>query len=254
MNNKTWHKISIENHNNQTLSTLLCLTAKDNRLIIACHGFTGSKEGSGRAVDMAEQLACSGLNTLLFDFSGCGESEGRWEDISLSGQIADLGAVVDWCRREGFGDIILNGRSFGGTTALCYAASDAEITGICTWAAVARLKDLFVKRVSNKSVFEGSSQDLIALHGEEGTVSVKRAFFYDLQKHNPLKAATRLSSCPLLLIHGSADLAVPLEDARLLYNHAREPKLLAAIEGADHRFSEHLEEVWKAFFKWLKTF
>ncbi len=254
MNNKIWHNFTIKNHNNQTLSTLLCLADKGNRLIIACHGFTGSKEGSGRAVDMAEQLACCGLNTLLFDFSGCGDSEGRWEDISLSGQVADLGAVVAWCRREGFGDIILNGRSFGGTTALCYAAGDAQITGICTWAAVARLNDLFIKRVGHESVFEGNPQDLIALHGEEGTVSIKKAFFHDLQKHDPLNAANRLSSRPLLLIHGSADLAVPLEDARLLYNHAREPKLLSVIEGADHRFSEHSEEVWKAFFKWLKTF
>ncbi len=245
---KNWHKFSIRNHNNLNLKAMLCAINEGNRLIIACHGFTGAKEGSGRALEMAELLAQLGCNTLLFDFSGCGESEGQWENISLSGQVADLSAVVDWCRREGYNDIVINGRSFGGTTAICYAASDAEITGICTWAAVARLNDLFVKRSGYEKIPDGNPQDLIALHGEEGKIKVKRAFFYDLQKHDPLKDVARISPGSLLLIHGTADLAVPIDDARLLYRHAREPKLLAPIETADHRFSDHITEVWEIFF------
>lgn len=260
MEKRNWQQLTIKNREGAALSTLLCwsnenkpgrISAKTKPLIISCHGFTGSKEGSGRALDMAEQLAHLGFNSLLFDFAGCGQSEGDWENISLSGQVADLEAVVEWCRREGFTKIILNGRSFGGTTVLCYAARDKAIAAVCTWAAVARLANLFESRVSGVEILEGNPDDLVALKGEEGTVSLKRRFFLDLRNHDPLEAAAALTPRPLLLIHGSNDQSVPLEDAKILYKQAAEPKQLAVIDGADHRFSEHLEEVWAAFFNWL---
>ncbi len=200
---------------------------------------------------MAERLADCGFSTLLFDFAGCGESEGRWENISLSGQIADLRTVSKWCRREGFEKVILNGRSFGGTTALCYAPQDKNVDAVCTWAAVARPKELFEKRAGPKNSLEGNPDQLITLEGEEGAVSLKRRFFHDLNKHDPLRSAAALAPRRLLIIHGSGDQSVPLEDARLLYNRAKEPKKLVIIENADHRFSEHLDQVWNTFFSWL---
>lgn len=260
MMKKSWHKSTINNREGLGLSALLwhssCEIAGDkgdgNRgLIIACHGFTGSKEGSGRALAMGEKLAQSGYSTLLFDFTGCGESEGSWENISLSGQISDLAAVADWCRRAGFGKIILNGRSFGGTTALCYAARDREIAAVCAWAAVARPGRLFENRVAGRKSLAGDPDELIKLQGEEGAAALKRRFFYDLRKHDPLKDAAAISPRPLLVIHGSADQSVPVEEARQLYDRAKEPKKLLIVEGADHRFSEHLEPVWGAFFGWL---
>ncbi len=261
MTREKWHNITINNGEGLALSALLRRGGSDDTgekeggnkgLIIACHGFTGSKEGSGRAPAMGEALARSGYSTLLFDFAGCGKSEGSWENLSLSGQIADLAAVADWCRREGFGKIILNGRSFGGTTALCYAAQDRDIAAVCTWAAVARPKKLFENRVTGRNDLKGDPDEIIKLQGEEGTAAIKRRFFYDLRKHDPLKDAAAISPRPLLIIHGSADQSVPVEEARQLYNRAREPKKLLVLEGADHRFSEHLEHVWKAFFGWLE--
>lgn len=262
MKQGNWHRIKIKNREGLALSTLLCRSDetkpgtggdKERPLIITCHGFTGSKEGSGRALNMAEELVHRGFDSLLFDFSGCGDSEGYWENITLSGQVADLSAVVDWCRGEGFAKIILTGRSFGGTTVLCCAASDKSIAAVCTWAAVARPGKLFESRVSSAGIFEGNPDDLITLKGEEGTVNLKRGFFSDLCKHDPLQAAAAITPRPLLLIHGSNDQSVPLEEAKMLHHRAAEPKHLAVIEGADHRFSEHLEQVWGVFFDWLRN-
>jgi len=258
---QSWDKITIKNKEGLALSALLrqggCETAGGKNdgargLVIACHGFTGSKEGGGRALDMGESLAQSGYSTLLFDFAGCGESDGAWENITLSGQISDLGAVTDWCRRQGFERIIFNGRSFGGTTALCYGARDRKIAAVCTWAAVARPARLFANRVAGRNLLTGDPHELIELQGEEGTVALKRRFFIDLSKHDPLKNAAGISPSPLFVIHGSADQSVPVEEARMLYEQAKEPKQLLVLEGADHRFSEHLVPVWDAFFDWLK--
>ncbi len=248
INNSFWQNISIKNNNGLQLSALLRDSGSSN-IIIVCHGFTGSKEGGGRALEMGDVLADRHFSTLLFDFAGCGKSEGSWHDISLTRQTEDLQSAVGWCREQGYAEIILTGRSFGGSTAINYAANDRSIKGICTWAAVARLTELFNKFAGGK--ITGTADDLVPISGEDGTVYLKKGFFYDLNKHDLLSSAGSISPRKLLIIHGSADQSVPVEDARLLYQAAAEPKQLEVIAGADHRFSNHIEAVWKAFFDWL---
>ncbi len=200
---------------------------------------------------MGEALAERGISTLLFDFAGCGESEGVFENISLSGQTEDLASVVAWCRREGWDNIILTGRSFGGSTAINCAARDIKVKAVCTWAAVARPGALFNKFAGGK--VSGPHDEKVAIAGEEGTLYLKKYFFYDLDKHDLLSGAASISPRPLLIIHGSADESVPLEDARLLYGASGKPKQLEVIDGADHRFSNHIDQVWETFFNWLET-
>ncbi len=252
-----WKKLKIAGRKGLLLSALQYESEKGrsipghNRgLVIVCHGFTGTKEGGGRAVDMGEALGQIGFSTLLFDFAGCGDSEGKWENLTLTGQVEDLGAVVACCRQEGYRRIILNGRSFGGTTAICYAARDNDIDAVCTWAAVARPRELFQQRAKN--TFTRDGVELVNLKSEEGTVVLKKDFFEDLKNHDIPGYAGMLSPCSLKIIHGSADQSVPVEDAKLLYSRAGKPKSLAVIKGADHRFSDHTVETWQIFFDWLK--
>lgn len=220
-------------------------------LVIVCHGFTGSKEGGGGALAMADQLARRGFVTLLFDFTGCGESEGLWEEITLSRQVDDLGAVVDWAWSKGYRRIILNGRSFGGTTVLAYAAADRQIAAVCTWAAVARPLRLFSGFTSEKVNLSGPAGEKISLFDGTGSICLQRRFYQDLQRHDLPGCAARISPRPLLLIHGSADEVVPVEDAQLLFDSAGEPKELALVKDADHRFTDHRQQVWNLFFEWL---
>ncbi len=219
---------------------------------MVCHGFTGSKEGGGRALEMGEALAARGYCCLLFDFAGCGESEGRWEEISLSGHVRDLAAVVQWCRESGFNPIILNGRSFGGTTALCCASSDRTVAGVCTWAAPARLAELFSKFAGGK--VKGPAGELVRLAVPEGTLYLRKSFFYDLEKYDLRSCAARIAPRPLLVLHGTADEVVPPGEARLLAGAAAEPKELIMVEEADHQFSAHQEVVWRSFFNWLDRY
>jgi uncharacterized protein len=256
-----WTRFSVKNRQGLKLSALLCSAdrktflnyVKSNRkkIVIVCHGFTGSKEGGGRALEMAELISRSGFSTLLFDFSGSGQSEGAWEDITLSGQCEDLGSVVEWCRRNDYHKIILTGRSFGGSTAIEYAAGDPGIDAVCTWAAVARPAKLFEKLAEGP--IEGPEDELVSIKGgdERETVFLKRLFFQDLLRHDLLKSVSSLAPASFLAIHGSADESVAVKEAYLLYEAAGEPRDIEIIDGADHRFSCHIEQVWKIFLHWL---
>ncbi len=248
-----WHQITIKTRPDLKLSALLCETESrntaDNPIVIVCHGFTGTKEGGGRALEMGDALAERGFNTMLFDFRGCGESEGSWENITLSGQVEDLRSAVEWCRENGFGQTIINGRSFGGTTAIAFAARDQYITALCTWAAVARPEALFRQFV--RSEIGGPASDPVEIEGEGEKLRLKKGFFYDLRGYNLLQDAAVMDLRGFLVIHGSADESVPVEDAKLLFQAAGDPKELAVIPGADHRFTNHVGQVWNTFFRWL---
>ena len=264
-----WEKVTIVNRHGLGLSGLLRKLAGGSAgaggtgwsreaagpppLVIVCHGFSGNKESGGTAVAMADRLASRGFETLLFDFTGCGESEGSWGEITLTRQVEDLGAVVDWARSQGYGKIILNGRSFGGATVLAYGAADRQIAAVCTWAAVARPLELFLRLFGEALSLEGDGADKRVFPAESGSAYLRRQFFQDLQGYNLPKCAARIAPRPLLLFHGTADRVVPISDAHLLFDSAGEPKELKVIEGADHRFSEHRGVVWEFFFSWLGT-
>ncbi len=257
--NRDWQAMQIRNRKAFKLAALL-KTAKHHEerngassqksaLIIVCHGFTGSKEGSGQAVAMGNELASLGFSTLLFDFAGCGESEGNWEDLTLTGQIEDLGAVVEWSRLQGFERIVLTGRSFGGSTVIGYTARDKDINAVCTWAAVARPDQLFSHFIKGRET--GAADELLTIESDEAPLKLRRAFFNDLARHDLPGCAAAISPRKLLVIHGSADQSVPCADAELIYQSAAEPKKMVIIDGADHRFSDHTNQVWALFFDWL---
>ncbi|HUN81592.1 MAG TPA: alpha/beta fold hydrolase, partial [Phycisphaerae bacterium] len=90
-------------------------------IVICCHGLTGTKIGSSyRLVTIARRLESAGIATIRFDFAGCGESEGRFEEITAQTQLDDLRTIIDFIskRREfDMSRVALVGSSFGAYTA-----------------------------------------------------------------------------------------------------------------------------------------
>lgn len=249
MKSYKWKKVSYFNDKHLRLAGLLHSGPETSRALIVCHGFTGSKEGGGRAVEMAEELARLDFAALLFDFSGCGESEGDFADVSLSGHISDLKSSVDFCLGSGFKKVITLGRSFGGAAALCHGGADQRVAGVCAWAAPADLPGVFSSFRDRSLKVTGN---LVPLTGEGGTVHLKKSFFSDLERYDVAGQAALISPRPLLIVHGDSDTVVPGENARAVYEAAGEPKKLRMIREADHQFSGRHREVWEELFLWLK--
>lgn len=242
-------KIAFKNRKGQTLVGLFFSGSQKRPVLVVCHSFTGSKEGKGRAVEMAEFMSSNGYSVLLFDFAGCGESQGIFQDISLSGHIGDLKSAVDFCLEESPGPVITMGRSFGGTTAICHGASDHRVRGVCTWAAPVSLTDLFMG-FTDEDLPEDENTP-VALAGSEGIIYLRKSFFTDLSKYHVLRCSSLISPRPLLVIQGTEDTVVPPEEAAAIFNSAREPRDLLYIDGADHQFSNHHEYLWDMTLKWL---
>lgn len=245
----SWEKVRFESRGLQLAGLLYTSSPPPACLVVICHGFQGTKEGNGRALEMAEALGERGYASFLFDFAGRGESEGDFADLTLSNQVADLGSALAYVRGRGFEKVVVNGRSFGGTTAVCRAAFDPFIAGVCTWAAPAEPLRLF--RALREKYRGASPEEKVPLG--DGSY-LKYQFFLDLEKHQPLAAAAKLAPRPFLIIHGEKDEVVPPRDAELFWGAAGEPKELVKLPGADHQFTSAYREAWEAFFSWLARY
>ncbi len=69
---------------------------KENSMaIIMCPGFTGVKgEIYCKFYKVAKELCKNGFAVSRFDFRGSGESEGKFENVSIKSQVSDLKAAI----------------------------------------------------------------------------------------------------------------------------------------------------------------
>src|SRR5690349_20480301 len=90
---------------------------------VLVHGGGVTRDEGGFFVRLAAGLASAGITCLRLDLRGHGESEGRQEDLTLSGVANDIGAAVKQVRaRAGVQAVHLIGTSFGGGITGFFAA------------------------------------------------------------------------------------------------------------------------------------
>lgn len=98
-------------------------------------------------VEFARELACRGFAALLFDYRGCGESEGEFEELSLRTCVEDIRAATDLLVKEADVDSYgLLGLRLGATAAAIAAAESASsepISRLVLWSPVADTKGYF---------------------------------------------------------------------------------------------------------------
>lgn len=227
-------RVSIKNRNGDSLVAIMHGELSET-VIVLCHGMLSTKD-SAKHVRLAEELADLGFSVLRFDFSGCGESEGRLFDLTFSREIEDLDAVIDWLAGQGARRFGVVGSSMGGSVALLTAARDERIVAVATIAAVA-----------HPSAIDERYPDRAREWREQGYVQtdagqIGRAYYDDAMAHDVAWAASVLLA-PILVIHGTRDEVVPPSDGHDLACAARRATLIE-IDEADHRLThpQHLGE------------
>ena len=200
--------------------------------VITCHGLYSSKD-SEKYVDIGHRFCRGGLAVLRFDFRGCGESGGRFEETSLTGRMEDLEVALDFVQEQGYETVGVMGSSLGGTVAVLTAARDKRVKALVTWATPCHLDELF----------------------REEVIKVLEELGQDVRRHDVVKALKE-TRCPILIVHGSLDETVPLSHAKVLYENAKEPKDIQIIEGADHRLTDpiHRSKAVELTLGWFKKY
>jgi pimeloyl-ACP methyl ester carboxylesterase len=204
------------------------------------HGFSGQRmEFACLFVTFSRLLAEQGIASVRFDFLGSGESDGRFEDMTLSSELEDAHSVLDFLRaRRGIdrGRLFLLGLSMGGSIAGCLAgARPAEVRGLLLWAPAGEMRERFQERQEagqSLSPTPGAApRDPMDMHG----LRIGARFVTDAMQARVLESSARYPG-PVLLAHGTADETVPSHVSRQYAGLYGERARLVWIEGADHTF------------------
>ena len=218
------------------------------------HGLPGEPD---QVSGLATRLAEAGFAVLTFDFRGFRQSEGLF---SLAGEIKDASAAIShllesdltahsWCG--------VYGASYGGAVAVCALAEDKRPKALCLRAPVYDTLWFAESPIIRPSVLYIVQTDPTQIRGiedPETQVQLLRRMVEDARVHNPMNEISKISPCPLLIVHGSDDASIDLAGVKRLYELAGEPKDLVIVEGADHNLSDPraYEITMKTVVEWFK--
>ncbi|WP_353641892.1 alpha/beta hydrolase [Mesorhizobium sp. WSM2239] len=186
--------------------------------VLLLHGFTGSRdeleipsEKEGIFERAARMWADKGIASLRIDFRGSGESEGKFEDTTLDGQIKDALAALDFLAAGGEVDkdrIALVGWSMGGAVASAVAGrTEHELTSVSLWAPGTNMAGSMAFVLGHETVKQGlasGGQPVSAKLPWGAEVSLKTGFFDSLYAIDPVAEITRYDG-PLLVAVGTKD-------------------------------------------------
>jgi alpha/beta superfamily hydrolase len=212
-------------------------------IIVLCHGFTTSK--NGRTYTRLERmLNQKGISTFRFDFYGHGESEGKFEDITLSEAIDDVQKAIHYLKNSGHEKIGLMGSSFGGFASLIAASEFPELVLLALKSPVSDYLGLLIARDQEIDIPLWKQIGSISVVGSDGqSLQLNYSFFEDAETIKSSDAIRKIK-VSTMIVHGDKDKTVPIEQS---INCARlmEDCRLEIIEGADHTYSqsEHFEKM-----------
>lgn len=208
--------------------------------VVFYHGMPSKSKP--RYVKRAEKLAEAGIVGLVFDFRGCGESDGELGKITMAQWLEDALLAFDYLSQQSFVDpnrIGIAGKSFGGYMA-ALVSEKRKVKSMVLQAPAVYPDAWFDKPyVTTKGV---QRERLLYRKSQEAL-------------NNRAIGAIKQYTNPLLVIGGELDDICPQQVVEGYFNNAASSKKdLRWIKGADHslRNEKHNEEYTQIMVDWFK--
>ena len=229
-------KIIFQNSKGQKLVGVLYSSEynKESPIVVFCHGYRSTKDTS-KVKPLAENLTLNEISLFAFDFSGRGESEGKFEDTTITQYIDDLKCAIDKISKftEGIGVI---GSSLGGLVSLQETIQDKRVKALVLLSPVSHFPWRISKEFSQKGLKEWKEKGYAFTFSEKfGKLKINYSFYEDGAKYGDYSVYKNIN-IPVLVFHGTVDESVSIEDSKRLIKYLKNPKLIT-LEGADHRYT-----------------
>lgn len=222
---------------------------KLDKIIIACHGFCGSKD-SGAIEMLAMSLTKYNIGVFSMDFPGHGKSETDGKDFRVENCIDDLNTFEKYIVNEYPNtEIGFFSTSYGAYTTLLKLARDYEKESIENKykKIVLRCPAINMKGSFVDDILEGKLEEFLAAGvqecGYKRMIDIYKEYYEDLVENDVFEKYHAKQN--ILIIHGTADTTAPIIHSRR-FKQDNEPYVkIIEIEGAGHRFLENnaLEKV-----------
>lgn len=231
-------KITFQNSKGDNLVGIISNPSedKDKPIIVLCHGFSSSKDSNSYKL-FEEKFNSKGVSTLRFDFYGHGESDGKFEDITVSESVDDALSAIKYLQDQGYQKISLIGSSFGGQAALLVAAKKPGIFALGLRCPVGNYMGKLIAKYEESDVNEWKEQGHITYTtgGDDRQLKLNYSFYEDALKHDGYEEAKKIT-VPTIIVHGEKDTIVPIKQSITVCNNIPGCRLVKFPESG-HRFS-----------------
>ncbi len=206
-------------------------------MVVFCHGFGGTKEGPLFEL-ITDSLQKHGIASIRFDFNGHGESEGKFEEMTVPNEINDAKKVVEYVRDLRYvSKVALVGHSQGGVVASMTAGElGSDISAVVLMAPAAVLRDDAIRGSTfGKQYNPLDPPEYVELWGPQrlGRNYIKTAFSL------PIYETAANYHGPALIIHGNGDRIVPYTYG-LRFHQQWKGSEYVLQEYFDHGFSQNI--------------
>ena len=223
-----------------------CRPSIEMPVILYLHGNSSSRlEG----LNNLKLLLNLNINLFVFDFPGCGLSEGEYISLGYH-EKNDVKIIMDFVEKlPGVLNIGLWGRSMGAATTMFYAHSDPRIKAICMDSPFCDFK-LLAKELCLKYITLPNFVLTTAMNFVKNTVKDKCGL--DIDKLKPILYANKTKT-PAFFLHAVTDELISLEQTlKLVENYAGE-RFINVVEGGHNSLRQKhvLEKIAKFFVTYL---
>ena len=201
-------------------------------IVVIGHGVTGNKDRPF-VVALVQGLAQAGISALRFSFSGNGYSGGKFTDSTISKEVSDLGCVLDQLNDY---TLCYAGHSMGGAVGVIRASTDERIKYLISLAGM----------VDTKGFAEREFGEVTPDHGfmwDDPNCPLSQIYMDEMAKTDNVVNLASQIKVPWLLVHGTEDDVVPIQDSLDIFAKANEPKEFVEIKGSNHVFADEYASV-----------
>jgi pimeloyl-ACP methyl ester carboxylesterase len=205
--------------------------------VVFCGGFASDMTGT-KATLLDHHCRARGRAFTRFDYTGHGQSSGRFEDGTIGSWAADALAIVD---RVAEGPLVLVGSSMGGWIMLLVALARPErVAGLVGIASAPDFTADLIEPALTAEQQAALADDggfMLPSEYDEAPTPITRRLLEDGRQHLLLRAPIAIDR-PVHLIHGQRDPDVPWPTSlRLAERLAAEDVTIELIKDGDHRLS-----------------
>jgi uncharacterized protein len=235
--------LKIKNRKNQNIAVVIEKSDPQKGLVFIMHGLGGFKE-QDEIKTLAETFKEKGFTVVRFDTTNTfGESDGKYEDATLTGYYNDLEDVIDWAKKRNWYQhpFALVGSSLGGISTILYAERHPkDIFALAPISPVVsgKLSMETQKKYHAESFANWEKSGWRETKSISKPGVIKRLPFSaveDWLQYDTIPNAKNLTM-PVLIIVGEDDTSTPPEVVKILYDAVPGPKKMEVIKKCTAHF------------------
>jgi len=223
-------KIYFKNSKGRKLSGVIS-NSESKVAVLISHGL-GSNKDDFKYKSLQKKLAAAKISSLAIDLLGHGESDGEYDDLTLTETIDDILCAKHELERRGYSEVGFVGYSFGGVGGIMSAEKEqfkflVLISPPTYYNAREVIKSgIHVLREVRKTNKRNPQK-------KKAHANIK--FFKDYGSQDSYAAAEKINA-PVLIIQGDKDKIVPVKRTIELHKKIKGAKL-KLFKGANHHYT-----------------